>query len=125
MPADTQGVRGSKLNDILVILATVCVFAAVSMFAHRDAPYFGLKLVSILGISLGCMLATRDRESWDIFFGVIAALFTLFAIAMTADFAVPHWWTKFLVFTGIASSFVLATRKKREILLGIMAIVGL
>jgi len=69
------------------------------------------------------MSATRDREAWDIYLGIIAALLTLFALAMTAEVTVPHWWAKFLTFAGLACLCVLGTQPKRQIIVGIAVIV--
>ncbi len=116
----------SKRNMVLAILALLGVFATLDIFAHKAAPYFWIKLVLAVGFSITCVVAMSDRQARDVFFSGVAALFTLFAIAMTfGDRTHANWWPLFLGFLGAASLFVLITRKKRETLLGIAAIVGL
>jgi uncharacterized membrane protein HdeD (DUF308 family) len=123
------GVNHTKrpwVNNVLVILAVVGVFATFDVIGHKDTPYFWPKLVSVLALSAGCLLLTRDREALDTFSAVIAALLTLCAVAMTAgDRANPNWWSFFLGLTGGALLFVLLTRKRRATLLAVGAIVGL
>ena len=118
--------RRPMLNNVLVVLAVVGVFAAFDVIGHKDAPYYWAKLICVLALSAGCLLLTREREAVDTFSAVMAALFTLCAAAMTAgDRAHPNWWPFFLGFAGAAVLLVFLTRKKRETLLAIAAIVGL
>jgi peptidoglycan/LPS O-acetylase OafA/YrhL len=122
----SAGMRRSKLNILLAVLAVIGVFAAFDVIGHRDTPYFWAKLISVLAFSAGCLVLTREREAVDTFSAVVAALFTLCAIAMTTgDRASPNWWPFFLGFIGATVVLVFLTRKKRETLLAIAAIVGL
>jgi uncharacterized membrane protein HdeD (DUF308 family) len=101
------------------------VFATFDVIGHKDTPYFWVKLIPVLALSAGCLLLTREREALDTFSAVVAALFTLCAVAMTAgDRANPNWWPFFLGLAGGALLFVLLTRKRRATLLAIGAIVG-
>jgi len=113
------------VNNVLITLAVLGVFATIDVLGHRGSPYFWAKLVSILALSAGCLLLTREREALDTFSAVIAALFTLGAVAMTAgDRANPNWWPFFLGLSGGALLFVLLTRKRRATLIAVGAIVG-
>jgi hypothetical protein len=124
MPSRTGEARTPWLNNLLVILAFVGVFAAFDIVGHKYA-YFWAKLVCVVAFSVGCLLLTRDRGALDTLSAVIAALFTLCAIAMTTgDRVHPNWWPFFLGFAGAAVSFVFLTRKKRETLVAVAAIVG-
>jgi uncharacterized membrane protein HdeD (DUF308 family) len=108
-----------------VVLAVVGAFGAFAMMGHRDAPYWWVKLTAFLTLSAGCLLLTRERSALDTFSGVLAALFALCAIAMTAgDRSHPTWWPLFLGFALGAVLLVFLTRKKREALAGIAVIVG-
>jgi uncharacterized membrane protein HdeD (DUF308 family) len=110
---------------MLVVLAVLGVFAACDVIGHRDTPYFWAKLISVLALSAGCLLLTREREALDTFSAVIGALFTLCAVAMTAgDRTNRNWWPFFLGFAVGAVLFVLLTRKRRGTLVAIGAIVG-
>ena len=122
----TNVMKRPRLNNVLVVLAVLGVFAAFDVIGHRDTPYFWAKLISVLALSAGCLLLTREREALDTFSAVIGALFTLCGIAMTAgDRTDPNWWRFFLGFAGGAVVFVLLTRKRRGTLVAIGAIVGL
>ena len=115
-----------RLNNVLVLIAVLGVFAAFDIVGHKDAPFFWEKFISVLALSAGCLLFTRDRKALDTFSAVIAALFTLCAVAMTAgDRAHPNWWPFFLGFAGLAGLFILLTRKRRETLVAAAAIIGL
>ena len=115
----------ARLNNVLVLLAVLGVFAAFDIVGHKDAPFFWGKFISVLALSAGCLLFTRDRNALDTFSAVIAALFTLCAVAMTTgDRAHPNWWPFFLGFASSAGLLVLLTRKRRETLLAVAAIVG-
>lgn len=117
--------RRPFLNNVLVILAVVGVFAAFDVVGHSGEPYFWAKLIFVLSFSAGCLLLTRDREALDTFSAVTAAVFTLCAIAMTTgDRTHPNWWPFFLGFTCAAVLLVFLTRKRRETVLAITAIVG-
>jgi len=126
MLVNGSSMNRSKLNTLLAIFALLGVFAALDIVAHKTAPHFWIKLVLAVGFSATCVIAMTDRDARDVFFSGVAALFSLFAIAMTfGDRTHANWWPLFLGFLGAASLFVLITRKKREALLGIAAIVGL
>lgn len=113
------------VNNVLVTLAVLGVFATVDVIGHKDAPYFWAKLISVLALSVGCLLLTREREALDTFSAVVAALFTLGAVAMTAgDRANPNWWPFFLGLAGGSLLCVLLTRKRRATLMAVGAIVG-
>ena len=113
------------VNDVLVTLAVLGVFAIVDVIGHRDAQFFWAKLTSVLALTVGCLLLTTDREALDTFFAIVAALFTLGAVAMTAgDPANPNWWPFFLVLVGGSLLCVLLTRKRRATLQAVGAIVG-
>jgi len=114
-------------NNVLGILALLGVFAALDLYAHRDVSYFWVKLGSLFAFSTACLLATRERAAWDTFAAVMAALFALGAVAMLAAGARAHvdWWLFFLGFVAAAILFTFLTRKKRETLMAIGAIVGL
>ena len=117
--------RPPWLNDVLVILSVLGVFATFDVIGHRDTPYFWAKFVSVLTLSGGCLLLTKERQALDTFFAVIGALFTLCAVAMTAgDRSNPSWWPYFLGLAGGAVLSVLLTRKKRGTLVAVGAIVG-
>jgi len=114
-----------RLNNVLVLIAVLGVFAAFDIIGHKDTPFFWEKVISVLALSAACLLFTRDRKALDTFSAVIAALFTLCAVAMTAgDRAHPNWWPLFLGFAGSAGLFILLTRKRRETLVAAVAIVG-
>jgi uncharacterized membrane protein HdeD (DUF308 family) len=123
---ENRGSRNRGLNDALGIAAVVGVFAALDVVGHSNTSYFWVKLAGLVAFSTSCLLLTRDRETCDVFFGVLGALSTMGAIAMTtASRMVPEeWWRLFLSFLGAAVLFTLLTRKKRTTLLGITAIVG-
>jgi hypothetical protein len=115
----------ARFNLLLTTLALLGVFAGITIVAHRETSHYAAKLASVLIFSIACLSLTRDRQSWDTFAGAVAGLFTLFAIAMTAgSSASPGWWPLFLTFVTIAALFVILTRKKRETLIGILAIVA-
>ena len=115
----------AHLNNILVLLAVLGVFAAFDIVGHKDAPFFWAKFIFVLALSAACLLFTSDRKALDTFFAVIAALCTLCAVAMTAgDRAHPNWWPFFLGFVGFGGLFILLTRKRRETLVAAAAIVG-
>jgi hypothetical protein len=118
-------VRRTRVNDVLVVLAVLGVFAAFDVVGHKGTPYFWIKLILALTFSAGCLLLTRDREAVDTFSAVVAALFSLCAVAMTAgDRTHPNWWPFFFGFIGAAILFILLTRKRRGTLLAIAAIVA-
>ena len=101
------------------------VFAALDVVAHRTAPFFWIKLVLALSFSATCLLLTREREAWDTFLGVMAALCTLATLAaLTINPADPYRWPIITAFGSAAALFVLLTRNKRATLLGVAAIVG-
>ena len=113
------------MNNALLVLAVLGVFAAFDVIGHRDAPFFWAKLTSVVALSVGFLLLIRDRETLDTFSAVIGALFALCAVAMTAgDRTNTNWWPFFLGFAGGAVLLVLLTRKRRETLLAVGAIVG-
>jgi hypothetical protein len=121
----TDHMKRPWLNNVLVVLAVLGVFATFDIIGHKDTQYFWAKLISVLALSAGCLLLTREREALDTFSAVIAALFTLCAVAMTAGSrANPNWWPFFLGFACGAVLFVLLTRKRRATLLAVGAIVG-
>jgi hypothetical protein len=76
--------RPPWLNNALVVLAVLGVFAAFDVIGHRGVPFFWAKLVFVLTLSAVCLLLTRERDALDTFSAVMGALFTLCAIAMTA-----------------------------------------
>jgi membrane associated rhomboid family serine protease len=113
------------VNNVLITLAVLGVFATIDVIGHRDAPHFWVKLVSVPALSAVCLLFTRDREALDTFSAVMAALLTLGVVAMTAgDRANPKWWPFFLGLAGGALLFVLLTRRRRATLIAVGAIVG-
>jgi hypothetical protein len=112
------------ITHVLVIAATVGAIGAFDLIVHKDAPFFWVKLVGALTFSVACLLLTRDREQIDTFIGVMAALLTLCAVAMTtADRLDFVWWVFFLSFAGSAILLVLFTRERRGTLLAFAAIV--
>ena len=114
-----------KLNDVLLVLAVVGVFAAFALAAHRDIPHFWAILILVLLFSAGCLMLTRSRESLDTFLAVMAALFTICAILMTTgDLSKLTVWLFFFGIAGVAVLFVLFTKKKLQTLTAIAAIVG-
>jgi hypothetical protein len=116
--------KNPRLNDTLVILALLGIAASLQLVAHRDTSFFVVKLVAVLAFSAGCLVLTGNRESLDLFSGVVAAFATMFAIAMTTgDRTTPHWWAFFLGFTAVAGVSVLLTRNRRATLLAIAAII--
>ena len=119
---DRRGMR-STLNNVLGILASVCVFGAIALFANRDTPHFWIKLTLILSVSVVLMLCTQDREAWDTFFTVLAALSTLIALVLpTAYHTLPNWWLYFVVCLAVAALLVAVTKKRREACIGIASI---
>ena len=118
--------RGTaSLNNVLLTMAIVGIFAALDVLGHRETAYFVPKLALALIFSMVCLLLTRDREAFDMFYAVIAAFFSLCAVAMTAgDRANANWWPFFIVFTVAAVAFMLLTRKRNATVLAIGAIVG-
>ena len=114
-----------RATTALLILALLGAFAAFDAIGHRSAPYFWPQLICSLAFSLGCLLFARDRGTLDTFLAVLASLFALCAVAVTAsDRQRTEWWPWFLCFSGVAALLVLITRKKRETLIAIAAIVG-
>jgi hypothetical protein len=125
VPLRTEGNTKTKLNTSLVVLAVVGIFAAFDLVGHRDTPYFLVKLLAVLAVSAVCILVTRQREALDTFCAVLSALFTLFAVAMTAgDRDHPNLWPFFLGFLVVAVLLVSFTQRKRETLLAIGFIVA-
>jgi len=117
--------RRPILNNVLVVLAVLGVFASLDIIGHRNAPHFWAKLIAALTFSAGCLRLTREREALDTFCAAIAGLSTLGAVAMTSgDRTNPNWWPFFLGFLGAAVLFTLVTRKRRATVLAIGAIVG-
>jgi hypothetical protein len=117
--------KTSRVNNVLVILAFFGVIVAFQLVAFRSVPYFVVKAVAALVFSAACLVLAGNRESWDLFLTVVAALATMFAIAMTTgDRTTPHWWAFFLGFTAVAGVSVLLTRNRRVTLLTIAAIIG-
>jgi succinate-acetate transporter protein len=112
-------------DDWLVVLAGLGVFAGFDLIGHFHTPHFWLKLLIVIAFSTVCLFATRERQSVDTFFTVVAAIFAMFAVAMTfGNLSAPHWWLFFVSFSAAAALFVLLSRDKRQTLLGISAIVG-
>ena len=117
--------RNPKLDNALVVLASIGVFAGLAALGNQTAPYLWPKVIAAFTFSAACLWFVRDRDALDVFLTVIAALFTLAAAAMTAgDRTHQNWWPFFLCFTAIAAVCVLLTRNKRAALLAIAAIVG-
>ncbi len=114
-----------KLNFVLIVLAVVAVFFVIDTLTHHPLAAAWPKALAAIAISALCLLITRERESLDLFLMVIAALLTLFAVASST--ALPGHARAWLIFgasVAFAAIAVLLTRKKREALLAIVAIVG-
>lgn len=125
MTLKTEDIKRPRLNDVLLVLAALGVFAAFDVIGHRHAPYFWPKLTLIVAFSMACLLFTREREALNAFSAVVAALSTLCAVAMTAgDRTNPNWWPFFLGFVGATVLFTLLTRNRRGTLLAIASLVG-
>jgi hypothetical protein len=125
MSVRTEDMRRQRLNDVLVILAVLGVFAAFDVIGHKDIRYYWASLLGLVTFSAICLFLTRDRQAVDTFSAVMAALFTLYAVAMTAgDRTHPNWWPFFLAFAIAAILFTSLTRKKGATLIAIAAIVG-
>lgn len=120
----TENRRSEKLNNILVVLALLGFSGAFALVVHRPA-FFWPTLSAVVAVSIGCLFATRSRESWDAFFGAMAGLFTLIAIAATTgDLKQPAVRHYLIGSSVVACIFVLLTRKRREALIAVALIVG-
>jgi hypothetical protein len=116
----------STLDLSLASGAGFCLICALQIWAHKDIPYFWIKLAAVLAIAGLCLILIKDRDYLDGFFTAVAGFFALAAIliAFVADHEKPGWLPYFFSFSGATAIFALFTRNRVGALLGIGLIVG-
>jgi len=115
-----------RLNFVLAVLAFLGILFAFDTVAHHSFATAWPYVVGGLAFSTACLVATREREWLDIFLMAMAGLLTLFAAATTTAVRQhPRGWLFFWGFALSIGVLILLTRKKREALVAIAAILGL
>jgi hypothetical protein len=114
-----------KLNFVLVVLAFLGILFVLDTVAHHSLSTAWPYVVGGFAFSTVCLVATREREWLDVFLTAMAGLLALFAAATTTAVRQhPRSWLLFWGFALSAGVLILLTRKKREALVAIAAIVG-